>query len=99
MSTTATQGTLVQRLRSRALVLCALVGTMWALLLLPTSVREQLGVRSQVMMGLIGVPLAPFLHGDLTHLASNTLPFVVLGAVILLRSLREFVWVTIIVAL
>src|SRR5262245_47052109 len=99
MSTTATQDTLVQRLRSRAVVLCVLVGAMWALLLLPSGVREHLGIRSQTMLGLIGIPLAPFLHGDLTHLASNTLPFVVLGAVILARSLREFVLVTILVAL
>src|SRR5207247_8205209 len=65
----------------------------------PTSARERLGVRSQVTTGLVGIPVAPFLHGDWKHLASNTLPFVVLGAVILLRSLREFVLVTIVVAL
>jgi membrane associated rhomboid family serine protease len=99
MSAASVREPLAQRLKSRLLVLAALVGLMWALLLLPVSLREELGIRSGTLLGLIGVPLAPFLHGDLTHLASNTLPFLVLGALVLVRSLREFVWVTVIVVL
>jgi membrane associated rhomboid family serine protease len=99
MSVASTPEPLTQRLKARLLVLAVLVGLMWALLLLPVSLREELGVRSGTLWGLIGIPLAPFLHGNLAHLASNTLPFVVLGALVLVRSLREFVWVTVIVVL
>ena len=99
MATTSVQEPLAQRLKSRLLVLAALVGSMWLLLLLPLPVREQLGIRSGAMAGLIGIPLAPFLHGDLTHLASNTLPFAVLGALVLLRSWREFILVSLLVTL
>jgi membrane associated rhomboid family serine protease len=100
MSTASTQEPLSRRVKTRLLVLVGLVGLMWALLIvLPISVREQLGIRSGAAQGLVGIPLAPWLHGDLTHLASNTLPFVVLAALVLVRSLREFVWVTIIVVL
>ncbi len=96
---TATHEPLAERLKSGLLVLGALVALMWAFLLLPNSLRTEFGVRSHVALGLIGLPVAPLLHGDVAHLASNTLPFVVLGALIVLRSLREFVLVTMIVAL
>ncbi len=95
----AFEAPLSQRIKTRLLVLAAIVGLMWVLLLLPLSFREGLGIRSGTPIGLAGVPLAPLLHGDLKHLASNTLPFVVLAALVLVRSLREFVWVTVIVAL
>jgi membrane associated rhomboid family serine protease len=93
----STREPLGQRVKSRLLVLAALTAAMWVLLLVPLSAREQLGIRSQRAMGLLGVPVAPFLHGDLAHLASNTLPFFVLGALVLLRSWREFVLVSLIV--
>jgi membrane associated rhomboid family serine protease len=97
MTTTSAQEPLAQRLKSRLGLLALLLAVMWVLLLVPPSWRQQLGIQPRATAGLVGIPLAPFLHGDLTHLASNTLPFVVLGALVLLRSLREFVWVTILV--
>jgi len=44
-------------------------------------------------MGLLGIPLAPFLHGDVTHLISNTTYLVVLGWLMLATGLRRF-WMT-----
>jgi membrane associated rhomboid family serine protease len=43
--------------------------------------------------------LAPFLHGGFGHLASNTVPFLVMGALIALSGLRRVLAVTVIVAL
>ena len=34
--------------------------------------------------------MAPFLHASLQHLIANTVPFLVLGAIILLRGTRAF---------
>jgi membrane associated rhomboid family serine protease len=48
--------------------------------------------------GLIGVGTAPFLHAGFGHLVGNTVPFVLLGAVIALAGLRRVVLVTLIVA-
>lgn len=39
---------------------------------------SQWGVRPRTWMGLVGVPLAPFLHADFWHLFSNTFPLLVL---------------------
>ncbi len=44
---------------------------------------NQLGIRPRSFFGLIGIPLAPVLHGGLMHLLANTLTFVVLGAIVL----------------
>lgn len=41
------------------------------------------GVRPRQLAGLPGVLLAPLLHGNLSHLASNALPLLVLGTVML----------------
>ena len=41
------------------------------------------GIRPLSAPGLIGIPLSPFLHAGFPHLASNTVPFVVLGWLIL----------------
>lgn len=48
--------------------------------------------------GLFGIVLAPFLHGDFGHLIGNTVPFVVLGAVIALSGFVRVAAVTAIVA-
>lgn len=41
-----------------------------------------LGIRPRTLTGLIGVLTAPLVHGSLSHLISNTLPLVFLGAVL-----------------
>lgn len=54
------------------------------------------GVIPRTWEGLYGIPVAPLIHLDFPHLIANTLPFLVLGAVILLRGVTEFVFVTLI---
>jgi membrane associated rhomboid family serine protease len=99
MSTTAVPETLTQRLKSRLLGLALLLGLMWLLLLVPDAWNQRLAIRAQARDGWWGIPLAPLLHADLAHLASNTLPLAVLGALIALRSWREFVSVSLLVTL
>ena len=57
------------------------------------------GIVPRSAYGLSGLLMAPFLHGNLQHLISNTIPFVVLGAIILLRGPRAFAFVLIASAL
>ncbi|PIB37481.1 rhombosortase [Reichenbachiella sp. 5M10] len=40
------------------------------------------GVYPRHWVGLIGVLLAPLIHGDINHLLSNTLPFLLLGVIL-----------------
>jgi len=79
-------------LRRTALSLLVLTAVLWAMLLLPVSLRKELAIRPQETGRWTGIFLAPFLHADLSHLASNTVPLLVLGALLLLRSGWEFTW-------
>ena len=60
---------------------------------------DRYGIRPRRIDGLDGVVFAPFLHGGFQHLIANTVPFVVLGAVIALGSVKHFAQVTIITGL
>jgi membrane associated rhomboid family serine protease len=52
------------------------------------------GIMPRRVDHLAGILWAPFLHGSYTHLAANTLPLVVLGAIVCARSRTVFVVVT-----
>jgi membrane associated rhomboid family serine protease len=57
------------------------------------------GIRPRDPQALWGILLSPFLHVNFTHLVANTLPFLILGWLVSLRGLRDFVVVTAFVAL
>ncbi len=57
------------------------------------------GIVPRTAYGLTGIVMAPFLHASLQHLIANTIPFVILGALILLRGVRAFLTVAIASAL
>ncbi|HMJ37587.1 MAG TPA: rhomboid family intramembrane serine protease [Baekduia sp.] len=59
---------------------------------------DQYGIRPRGTDGLIGIVDAPFLHGGFGHLIANTVPFLVLGAIIALSGLARVALVTVIVA-
>ena len=52
---------------------------------------DRFGVRPRSTIGLIGLLLMPFLHGDLPHLISNTLPFLLLGFIVLKAEKKQFI--------
>jgi len=54
----------------------------------------QYGIRPRHVTGLPGIIWAPFLHGSFQHLIANTLPLLVFGSILCIRSRIEFVGVT-----
>lgn len=87
-----------QAIRARALVLSVLVGLMWIVRgidsFLPAGFSAAgVGIVPRTWDGLWAIPVAPFIHADFEHLISNTIPFVILGALILVRGVNEFVFV------
>lgn len=54
----------------------------------------QYGIVPRTITGLRGILFAPFLHGNLQHLIANTVPFVALGWMVMLRDARHFLPVT-----
>ena len=69
-------------LRNAALLTAAFALLLWLIhfvdaLLLPTAIKP--GVYPRTIAGLVGIPLAPLVHGSFEHLISNTLPLLLLG--------------------
>src|SRR5438874_5321142 len=55
----------------------------------------QFGIRPRHLSSLPGIFWSPFLHVSFHHLVANTLPLLILGAIINARSAREFILVTV----
>src|SRR5437660_5722674 len=51
------------------------------------------GIWPRHVSGLPGIIWSPFLHGSFAHLAANTLPLLILGAVLCARGTKEFIFV------
>jgi membrane associated rhomboid family serine protease len=60
---------------------------------------DSFGIVPRNPIGLRGILFAPFLHGGLGHLISNTIPFIVLGWLVMLRETSDFFVVSILSAL
>ena len=56
---------------------------------------DQHGIIPRHLNGLTGIIWAPFLHASFQHLAANTVPLLVLGAIVCARGKGEFVVVTV----
>ncbi|MFJ6721164.1 MULTISPECIES: rhomboid family intramembrane serine protease [unclassified Streptomyces] len=57
------------------------------------------GITARETDGLGGIPLAPFLHFGFDHVASNSLPLLVLGFVAALGGIRRFLAVSAVITL
>jgi len=89
-------------IKDHLLLLFGLLGIMWAmefLDLLPFIHLDRYGIQPRSLSGLVGIVFAPFLHAGFGHLIVNSLPFVVLGGIVLLGGVRVFWKVTIFVTL
>ena len=55
---------------------------------------DYFGIHPRSVIGLLGIPLCPFLHGGLGHLAANTVSFLALGWLVMWRRTKDFFTVT-----
>jgi membrane associated rhomboid family serine protease len=55
----------------------------------------QYGIRPREISSLTGILWSPFLHGSMQHLVANSVPLLVLGAIICARGNHEFAKVTV----
>ena len=86
----------------QAAILVGIVALLWLLeaidLLIFRGRLDALGIRPRTMAGLRGIVFAPFLHAGFGHLAANTIPFIVLGWLVMLRSTSDFFVVAVVSA-
>ena len=90
----------VVEIRTQISILITLVGLMWGLEILDTFVfnhgLDTLGILPRQPIGLRGILFSPFLHANFAHLIANTVPFIVLGWLIMAQSITNFVIVSVI---
>jgi membrane associated rhomboid family serine protease len=89
---------------SRLRVVLQLVAVAWItalvdLQILGGSLRANFGIRPWTLKGLIGIPSAPFLHGDWEHIASNTVAFLIFGGLLVLVNPNDFLLISSAIAL
>ncbi|BDA39777.1 rhomboid family intramembrane serine protease [Candidatus Atelocyanobacterium thalassae] len=85
-----------KKVKNQLIILGSFVSIFWIVELVDIFVfhgkLDNLGIQPHTIKGLRGIFLAPFLHGDLSHLINNTIPFLVLGSFVMLRKTNDF-WI------
>ncbi len=84
-------------LRTHVSILGGTLAVFWAVFVVNLALGGtllSLGVIPRTAVGLRGILFAPFLHGSLDHIVANSIPFVVLGWMVMLRDERHFIPVT-----
>lgn len=92
-----------RQLKSQATILGAFVVAMWLLelvdVILLGGALDTFGVWPRRAAGLPGILFMPFLHGGFAHVAANTMPFIILGWLVMVRRTADFVIVTVVTSL
>jgi membrane associated rhomboid family serine protease len=103
MSSTSSEARAIAReFKAQVLILGGLVALMWGIEIVDRILLGSLdiyGIIPRTLIGLRGILFAPLLHGNFAHLIGNTIPFVILGWLVMLRRTRDFFVVTPIVML
>lgn len=75
-------------------VIVMVLAALWIIEVIDTIILddrlEQNGIQPRSIDGLDGIVWAPFLHGGVSHVLSNTIPFAVLSALALTGGLRRY---------
>jgi membrane associated rhomboid family serine protease len=89
---------ITRELKTQVTILGSFLGTFWVVEILDRFVfRNRLdifGIIPRTFIGLRGILFAPFLHGGFPHLIANTIPFLVLGWLVMLQETTDFFIVT-----
>ncbi len=84
---------IVASIKNNLFLLFGTVAIAWALEILDfflVGTLDRFGIVPRNLSGLFGVPVSPFLHLGFGHLISNTLPFLVLGGIVLMGGRKIF---------
>jgi len=87
-----------QEIKTQAIILATFVAIFWLLEILDQFVfrgsLDYFGIIPHQVIGLRGILFAPFLHRDFPHLIANTVPFLILGWLVMLQETSDFFIVT-----
>ncbi|AFY69039.1 Peptidase S54, rhomboid domain protein [Thalassoporum mexicanum PCC 7367] len=92
-----------KELKTQVTILGGFVAIIWIVQIINAVIFRgylaQFGIIPLHIVGLRGIFLAPFLHGNFAHVAANTLPFLILGWLVIIRGVGEFFFVSVFAAL
>ncbi|MBD0313833.1 MAG: rhomboid family intramembrane serine protease [Microcoleus sp. T3-bin5] len=84
---------LAREVKAQILILAGFVALMWVLEAIDQALGGALdiyGILPRNPVGLRGILFAPFLHGNFAHLIANTIPFVILGWLVMWWRTADF---------
>ena len=84
-------------LKTQAVILGGTLAVFWLVFVVNSLLGGSLlslGVIPRTTIGLRGILFAPFLHASLNHIVANSIPFLALGWMVMLRGERHFISVT-----
>lgn len=91
---------LKKEIRAVVLILGISLIVLWCLFLVNAlflgSKLNMLGIHPRTKSGLLGILIAPLLHGSLFHIINNSFSFILFGTLLLLNDIWKFVIVTVI---
>jgi membrane associated rhomboid family serine protease len=94
---------IAREVQTQGLILGGIVALMWIIEIIDIFVfhgrLKIYGVHPHSISGIWGILYMPFLHGGFAHLSANTLPFITLGWLIMLRNTSDFFIVSVITML
>lgn len=100
---TAPKPSIMAELKSQAQILGGFLVLIWVVEILDQlffrGTLDRFGIYPRSINGLTGILFAPFLHGSYLHLSANTVPFIVLGWLVMLRDKSDFWTVSLLTAL
>jgi membrane associated rhomboid family serine protease len=89
---------ITNEIATQAKILGSFVGIFWIVEIVDRFIfkgaLDRFGIQPHNFVGLRGILFTPFLHGDFAHLISNTVPFVILGWLVMLQETSDFFIVT-----
>ena len=99
MSTAAARPRASEVLTTGVAIIAVIVAVMWLVeivdsVLLSDRLQVQFGILPRRGSGLDGIAFAPLLHADFPHLIANTVPFLVLGGLVMVRGVKRWLAVT-----
>ena len=94
------KNSLARELKTQATILGVFVSLFWIVEFVDRFFfrgwLDRFGIAPHQLIGLRGILFAPFLHGNFPHLIANTVPFLILGWLVMLQETSDFWIVTII---
>jgi membrane associated rhomboid family serine protease len=96
MTPSATETNDARRFKRSIWIAASFVAVLWLIQLVSALFELDLleyGIYPRRFSGLIGIALAPLIHGSFSHLFANSLPIVVLGSALLYGYPRSAPWV------